>query len=993
MDNDNAMDTAMDSVMDAATLRILEFDKIRDMLVAKCVSEIGRQHARELAPSRYEAQILRDLAQTSEAEGFIMRNGAPPLGSIHDIRAILKRIELGASLNPAELLHIAANLRTARRLKRYGKDEARAAGSGRGKTGADAAGSERGGSGDTAAGTGRGADSNGNTAIGTGGNGNTAAARGGSGNTAAARGGSGDTAAGAGAGAADAASPGIPESDGIARLIAGLTENQRLENHISACVLSEEELADDASPALQGVRRQIRKMQDSIKDKLNAVIRSPKYQKFMQDSLVTIRQDRYVIPVKLEHKSEVSGVVHDVSASGSTVFIEPMAVVETNNEIRQLRVKEQLEIDRILAELTGEAAGMLPGLQANIDSLGLLDFLFAKGKLSVELGCSTPAVAADGRVRIKAGRHPLLPKSSVVPMDFWMGDGIDTVVVTGPNTGGKTVALKTVGLLTLMAQAGLNVPAASGSSLRVFRKVFADIGDEQSIEQSLSTFSSHMRNIVRVIAEADDGTLALFDEIGAGTDPAEGAAIATSILECLHQTGARTVATTHYSELKMYALTTAGVENACCEFDVATLRPTYRLLIGVPGKSNAFAISSKLGLPPAILARAREFLSNENIAFEDVLQNIEKNRAAAEDERRRTEGARLEAESLRSELERRKDAIESQREAVMREARESARRYVAESRSEAEAILSRLRKLEEEGDAEARRNEARELRNRLKAKADGIDEALAYRLPARKGGGGPARLRAGDDVVLVDLNKRATVVEPPNKNGDVVVRAGIISVNTHISNVRALDVRKEHEARAAAAAAAAGEAAAAATGAASPRGASGAASPRGANGAASAWEATGAAMPRGARGAADSGAGWNRPAGIAGAPAFGGAATGSGAQDRALEESAHRAAAIARAQPASGGQGTGAQGSRALNMRSELDLRGERLDAAISRVDRYLDDAALTGLHEVTIIHGKGTGALRAGIQEFLRGHPRAKAFRNGAYGEGDLGVTVVELR
>jgi DNA mismatch repair protein MutS2 len=410
-----------------------------------------------LAPSIYEPQIARNLRQTSDAEMFIIRNGSPPLGNIADIRGVLKRVEVDAALNPAELLQVAAVLRSVRGMKRYGGAERR-----------------------------------------------------------------------------DGASP---DADGVSALIGALVDNQKLENNINHCILNDEELADDASPALLSIRRQIKRVQESIKDKLMSYLRSPTMQKYMQDSLVTMRGDRYVIPVKQEHRGEIKGLVHDMSASGATVFIEPMAVVEANNEIRELKVKESIEIEKILAELTMEVAQMRPELVVDIETLGLLDFLFAKAKLSLDYDCTKPVIGKDCRINIRQGRHPLLARDSVVPIDFWTAAGVNTIIITGPNTGGKTVALKTVGLLTLMAQAGLHIPAADGSTLRLYSQVFADIGDEQSIEQSLSTFSSHMRNIVHIVRRADEETLALFDEIGAGTDPVEGAAIATSILECLHQTG------------------------------------------------------------------------------------------------------------------------------------------------------------------------------------------------------------------------------------------------------------------------------------------------------------------------------------------------------------------------------------------------------------------------------------------------------------------------
>ena len=842
--------------MDAAALRVLEYDKIIGLLSQKCVSAIGRQYADELRPSIYEAQIERDLNQTSDAEQFIMRNGSPPLGHIQDIRGILKRVELGAILNPAELLQIVSVLRSVRGMKRYG-------GGGAGATSKPPVASVK----------------------------------------------QDEALSGESPGSSVQAGP-LEGPDGVMWMIGSLVENQKLENFINSCILNEEELADDASPALLSIRRHIKRLQDSIKDKLNAILRSPVHQKHMQDSLVTLRHDRYVIPVKHEYRAEIKGLIHDMSSSGATVFIEPMAVVEANNEIREQKVKEAVEIERILAELTAEVAIMLPELTKDVETLGLLDFLFAKAKMSLDYNCTKPKIGAGEKIRVRRARHPLLPRDSVVPIDFWMTEGVNSIIITGPNTGGKTVTLKTIGLLTLMAQAGLHIPAESDSSLRLFAKVYADIGDEQSIEQSLSTFSSHMRNIVRIMKDADESTLALFDEIGAGTDPTEGAAIATAILECLRQIGAYSIATTHYSELKLYALLTPGIENACCEFDVNTLRPTYKLLIGLPGKSNAFAISGRLGLAPEILTRAQEFLTNESVKFEDVLQVIGKNREDSEQDRRAAERARLESESLRDELARQRDSLEKQKESVMREARENARRLLAESRLEAEEILDRLRKLEDENDAVQRRKGAQELRGRLKSKLDGVESSLSFTLPPREGYvEPPENLKIGDTVEIVNLNQRGVVLTPPDKNGNALIRAGIMSITAHVSNIKVIDEQR--------------------------------------------------ALNREA--ANNLRAGGNPAGAPGGAP--GGAAGGAGG---AL---------------------------RNINARSEIDLRGMRLESAVAQVDRYLDDAALTGLNEVTLIHGKGTGALRSGIQEFLRGHPKTKSFRNGSYGEGDMGVTIVTLK
>ena len=850
--------------IDAAALRVLEFDKIKGILTNKCVSEIGKQYADELEPSIYHAQINRNLDQTSDAEIFIMRNGSPPLGHIQDIRGVLKRVELGAVLNPSELLQVASVLRSVRGMKRYGRNSSASDARGDAIDARGDASDTRGGASDT---------------------------RGGAVD---ARSGAGDTSGGA--------AVGMQVHDGVSYMINSLVENQRLENTINSCILNEEELADDASPTLQSIRRHIKRIQDSIKDKLSSLLRSPAYQKFMQDSLVTMRHDRYVIPVKHEHRGEIKGLVHDMSSSGATVFIEPMAVVEANNEIREWKAKEVIEIEKILAELTAEVEKMRPELVNDVETLGLLDFLFAKAKLSLDYNCTRPTIGPDVPINIKKGRHPLLSREAVVPIDFWMADGVNTIVVTGPNTGGKTVALKTVGLFTLMAQAGLHVPAESDSSLRLFGKVFADIGDEQSIEQSLSTFSSHMRNIVRIMGEADDATLALFDEIGAGTDPTEGAAIATAILECLYQTGAYSIATTHYSELKLYALLTPGVENACCEFDVNTLRPTYKLLIGLPGKSNAFAISARLGLAPEILARAQEFLTNESVKFEDVLQAISKNKEDAEQERIAAERARLASEGLRNDLLRQRDLLEKQKESILREAREDARRLLLESRREAEEVLDKLRKLNDEDDAALRNKSAQALRHRLKSKLDGVEASLAFVLPPREGHvTPPENLKIGDTVEIVNLNQRGVVQTLPDKNGNALIRAGIMSISAHISNIRLIDEQQSI--------------------------------------------------------------------------------------NREATNTMHRGSS-------NGGSGGASNiSSKVMNARAEIDVRGMRLEGAVSQVDRYLDEASLTGLNEVMIIHGKGTGALRSGIQEFLRSHPKAKSYRNGIYGEGDLGVTVVALK
>lgn len=679
------------------------------------------------------------------------------------------------------------------------------------------------------------------------------------------------------------------ESNHIGNLLSSLTPNKRVEEKINMAVLSEEEISDNASVSLSNTRRQIKDLQNSIKDKLNSMIRSSKYRKIMQESIVTIRGDRYVVPVKSEFRNEVPGLVHDSSASGATIFIEPMAVVEANNGIKQLRIKEQLEIERILSELTADVAEILEPLIANMSILAELDFTFAKAKLSLDFKCVCPRLNRDKRINIKKGRHPLLDAKTVVPINLWIGSSFSTLVVTGPNTGGKTVTLKTLGLFALMAQSGLHVPAAEGTEMCVFKKIFADIGDEQSIEQSLSTFSSHMKNIARILSEADGDSLALFDELGAGTDPTEGSALAMAILEKLHGIGAITVATTHYSELKVYALTTEGVENACCEFDVETLRPTYNLLIGVPGKSNAFAISRRLGLKEEILDRAMEFLSGEEIEFEDILMKIEKNRSESEKERLRAESFRLEAEGLKKELEEKKQKLSVQKDKLLREAREEARRILIEAKQDVESMLDEMKRAAREKDESDRNKAAEEIRAMLRNRINSLEESISESAFPRRGYvKPPENLKPGDSVLIVNLNQRGTVVAPPGKDGEAVIQAGIMKINVHITNLKLIDDQAEEINK-----------------------------------------------------------------------------TGIGKLSI----------------------------SKAMNVAARSDIRGMNVEEAVQTLGKYLDDAAIAGLQEVTIVHGKGTGALRSGVHQFLKTNGHVKSFRLGRYGEGETGVTIVNLK
>ena len=528
--------------MNEKALRVLEYNKVLEMLVLKATSSLGKELCQNLKPSSDYDEVIAWQKETSEAANMMIQIGTPPIGPIFDLSTAVKLATIGGCLSPKQLLEVADSLRTARTVKKY-------------------------------------LSSNG----------------------------------------------GAREKYPVLFALADrIHTHVELEKHIELCILTETEISDHASPDLRRIRKSIESKNTAIRNKLESMITSPVYQKYLQDSLITIRQDRFVIPVKSEHKNQIKGLVHDQSAKGSTFYIEPMAVVELNNEMRELKIEEQKEIERILRLLTGEVADVGPNITVNIEVLTQIDFLFAKGKLALELKAIEPEINQNRKFRIKNGRHPMLPKDVVVPTNIWLGENFTSLLITGPNTGGKTVTLKTVGLLTLMAQAGLHIPVAYGTQIAIFDEVYADIGDEQSIEQSLSTFSSHMTNIVRILKEVSDNALVLFDELGAGTDPTEGAALAMAILDQLKVRGIRTLATTHYSELKEYAIINEGIENACVEFDVETLSPTYKLLIGIPGKSNAFEISQKLGLDSQIIHHAKAYIHKDDIRFEDILANIEK---------------------------------------------------------------------------------------------------------------------------------------------------------------------------------------------------------------------------------------------------------------------------------------------------------------------------------------------------------------------------------
>ena len=673
-----------------------------------------------------------------------------------------------------------------------------------------------------------------------------------------------------------------------------LTAVKPLEEQLYMCILSEEEIADGASGELSSIRRKMRNMQGKIKDMLDAMIRSSRYQKYLQDLIVTMRGDRYVIPVRAEYRAEVPGVVHDTSSSGATLFVEPMNVVNANNEIRDLRAKEQAEIERILAALSAEVSEYQGEIEADYAALCELDFIFCKGKLSADMGASEPVLNDKGYVYLKKARHPLIARRSVVANDIYLGGDFDTLVITGPNTGGKTVTLKTLGLFCLMAAAGLHIPANDNSSVAVFDSIWADIGDEQSIEQSLSTFSSHMKNIVNIVNKAGKNSLVLFDELGAGTDPVEGAALAVSVLEFLRLAGANTAATTHYSELKLYALSTPGVCNASCEFDVGTLQPTYKLLIGVPGKSNAFAISQRLGLDERIIERARSLMSEDNVRFEDLITDLHESKRVAEDEAQKAQRLRQEADALKEKIEEQKQTLEQRRQKLLDEARREAKRIILDAKDESAKVIKELNELKKNVQSENVSKTIEEARSKLRAKESGIDESFSGVIRPKVQQNAPKSVKAGDTVEIVSLGQSGEVLKPQDADGNVLVQAGAMKIKVKLADLRLASKAKKEQTQ-----------------------------------------------------------------------------KGKKKDTRSFVGYV----------------------SKKADVKTEIDLRGMTLEEALLDADRFLDDAYMAGLNQVSIIHGKGTGVLRAGISDMLRRHRLVKSYRLGRYGEGETGVTIVELK
>ncbi|OPL09265.1 MAG: recombination and DNA strand exchange inhibitor protein [delta proteobacterium ML8_F1] len=661
-----------------------------------------------------------------------------------------------------------------------------------------------------------------------------------------------------------------------------LSPYKDIEEAISHAILGPDQIADDATRELQVIRRTMEKKQAAIREKLESYTRGTQSSKYLQEAIVTIRNGRFVIPVKAEHKGSVKGMIHDQSASGATVYIEPMAIVELNNQLNQLKNEEAREIERILALLTELIAGEASGILVNFEELTAFDALLAKGRYTLEISGIQPACSESRVLRIVKGRHPLLDPGTVVPLDIAMGETYQSLIITGPNTGGKTVTLKTVGLLSLMFQSGLHVPAKHGTQFPIFDRVYADIGDEQSIEQSLSTFSGHMTNIVKIIKKATRDSLVLLDELGAGTDPLEGAALAMALLSRFYQQGAMTLATTHYSELKNYALTTAGFENASVEFDITTLAPTYRLIIGIPGKSNAFEISKKLGLEEAIVEKAKDLLEHHSIEFEEILEKISKNLQESEKERTRAMALKIEAEKLAEKLNRKSQELDQRREKVVGQAKEEAKIILARAKKESEGIIKELRGITIASKEDNQRIEA--LRSRLR---DEI-ETTARRLGPQEDESAPLKtVKVGQTVRILSLETTGEVIAPVDRKGEVTVQAGVMTMKVPLEDLRQSFEKEKKE--------------------------------------------------------------------------------------QSLKRQYTAAAA--------------------LDIQREIDLRGMNLDEALMTVDKYLDDAYMAKLKEIQIIHGKGTGVLRQGIREFLKGHRHVKSQRDGKYNEGGIGVTVVELK
>lgn len=664
-----------------------------------------------------------------------------------------------------------------------------------------------------------------------------------------------------------------------------LYTNPNVEEEIARCIRSEDELDDRASKELYSIRKKIREQEVQIRDKLNEMIHS--YAKYLQDDVITFREGRFVIPVKQECKNEIKGFVHDYSATGNTVFIEPTIIFNMNNEMKEWQNKEKIEIERILALLTQMIAPIVDSIQMALENIGKIDFIFAKAKLALAMNASKPILNNHSYIALKKARHPLIPASQVVPIDVWLGKEFHSLIITGPNTGGKTVTLKTVGLLTVMAQSGLHIPASENSEIAVFEHIYTDIGDEQSIEQSLSTFSSHMTNLVSILKKVNANSLVLLDELGSGTDPVEGAALAMAILDYLQTVSCCVIATTHYSELKTYAIQMPDIENASCEFDVETLRPTYKLLIGIPGRSNAFAISKRLGLPEKILEKASNYLTVEDVKFEDVLSDMEQNRRHAKEERELSQKLLSEANMTKKKVEEQQKILEKKKEEILLKAKEEARDILLDAEEEANEIIKELTMLKKQNAKVDRNKKAEENRQKLKKSISDMQKDLMIPKKETKSTLTAKDIQLGMNFYIPSLDQTVSILSLPDKKGNVLVQSGIVKLTIHISQLEALPAKEK--------------------------------------------------------------------------------------ETKVSVNSYVK--------------------SKSQSISSEINLLGDTVEEALEKLDKYLDDAYLSNIGQVRIVHGKGSGALRRGVQQYLQKHPHVKSYRLGAYGEGDAGVTIVELK
>ncbi|MGN0734532.1 MAG: endonuclease MutS2 [Anaerovoracaceae bacterium] len=790
--------------MNKKGLKVLEYNKIIDLLSSQAGSEMAKEKLKALTPSDNAAEIREGLAETTEAVSVIVRKGSLPVGQIYGIENAMHLARKGGSLTMRQLLQVLYNLKVASNVVTFLKSDL----------------------------------------------------------------------------------PPLPIINGMAEVIVTFP---RLAERIDRCILSEDEMADSASPELRNIRRDIVRQNDAIRNRLNNILNSSTSRTYLQDAIVTMRDGRYVVPVKAENRAKVPGIVHDQSGSGATLFVEPQVIVELNNKLRELELAEKAEIERILAELSSNVAEHFHDIMNNQKLLIDLDVIFAKGKLSCMMQGEEPAIDEYGYLDLRQARHPLIDSKKVVPINVSIGKEYNTLVITGPNTGGKTVTLKTIGLLAMMCQSGLHIPAAGTSRMPVYNDIFADIGDEQSIEQSLSTFSSHMRNTVELVEKAETGTLVLLDELGAGTDPTEGAALAIAILERLAAQGAQTVATTHYNELKKYAISTPGVENASMEFDVETLSPTYRLSIGVPGKSNAFEISRKLGLPGGIIDRANELLEKGDIEFEDVLSAIEADKKRAEDERDEAEALAASMRKQQEELERRERILEKREREALQKAKEEARAIIREAKETASEVQKELRELSKVQSLGERNKRLEQGRRRLKETENRYQDGIV-----REVNENPVSIddiRAGDKVKLLTLDQTGEVLTLPDEKGDLMVKVGIMKINVNVSDLMMINEKK----------------------------------------------------------------------------------SGKGGRSAGRYGNLYRAKAMA--------------------VSTSVNVVGKNLEDATMEVEKYLDDAYMAGLKEVTVIHGRGQGILKEGLRQLFKRNKLVASFRKGSYNEGGEGVTIVKLK